>query len=963
MMTTCRPGGLDVNALENQNLHSADFASLRISSADANNKNRKNNNIIKKINKNHHNNAYYNKDPILRPKLDNSIVSASEIKAVPHRLGSRQYSKNQNNFHSNSYSHSHQSHNNQKDPDMVSVLDSAYCPSMYGSSCTGSIKPSDSVSHISSRNANSALLSRRQKLEEPTVPASVRSLASQRSRPGTSSTVVRSAVGRSASASRASHRDPAATARKLISSNSATARSQSLAVSQANQKSIRSACPSAISNNFNIRPDTANTIRTSMSLSTSENVKILEQQIRKKLTGGHVYSLRALFKTNSTEILTSTTGVLSPVVMLTGLAKALCSFLNVNHVSQKECKFLLQRLQLDPSKPIHFEVFYGRIRDGVPLADYPSWLDPAKRRKENFQEYTEALKALKKVSRENLEKVLPNLNGDAITRTDVKRALEYLGFYLNEVNFQKLWEQITLKIGRGSVIPAKRLRIFLKYEQEEVIKEDEKEEPIEQHDKQHVEQAPSEIASSVNSNTLNDKRNMRKLTIEIEKFLKDRFRKAFEALKKTFEEADRAIHHEQITGTLPRSSFRACMSKYGLQLSNDEQLETFLARCGLSKLARERVDYRHFLHTFQDRSEHGNARKILADPKHRFNQALTESIGPRTTVSAVEARLLALFQGEYLSLLGTLHRLDRAHSGRLEPEEFRAAIESTLQTEFQDNEFEDFYYKMCPLDDEGKIKYMKFMSLFDATGKPAASMFPDEARTYVTSFGSFIDGSKAGTDIGNGKNSKSSDLSTEEALRKALLRKRVLLRNEFEKYDALNTGRLSLDGLYSILESANIKPLPNRSDLRKLWKSSKNNFFKRSDETVAFAELERWAELGDGGKMGRHVLPRIPVMGDDDVNLSSKTLSHDLHLLESQVNIATQARIDWVRHQLQLGAWIYFEKDLYVITPVNNFVNNKTNLPPLPTKNGLFPNRLHLPRRIRLPNHRTLPHHLRTRRR
>lgn len=73
----------------------------------------------------------------------------------------------------------------------------------------------------------------------------------------------------------------------------------------------------------------------------------------------------------------------------------------------------------------------------------------------------------------------------------------------------------------------------------------------------------------------------------------------------------------------------------------------------------------------------------MADPKHRFNQAFTESIGPRTTVSAVEARLLALFQGEYLSLLGTLHRLDRAHTGRLEPEEFRAAIESTLHIEFK----------------------------------------------------------------------------------------------------------------------------------------------------------------------------------------------------------------------------------------------------------------------------------------
>ena len=97
----------------------------------------------------------------------------------------------------------------------------------------------------------------------------------------------------------------------------------------------------------------------------------------------------------------------------------------------------------------------------------------------------------------------------------------------------------------------------------------------------------SEINTEISTKTdasnkiLDRKRQERKLTIEIEKWLKERFRKAFEALKVTFEEADRQIHHDQVTGTLTRSSFRACLGKYGLQLSNDEQLENFLARCGL----------------------------------------------------------------------------------------------------------------------------------------------------------------------------------------------------------------------------------------------------------------------------------------------------------------------------------------------------------------------------------------------
>lgn len=187
---------------------------------------------------------------------------------------------------------------------------------------------------------------------------------------------------------------------------------------------------------------------------------------------------------------------------------------------------------------------------------------------------------------------------------------------------------------------------------------------------------------------------------------------------------------------------------------------------------------------------------------------------------------------------------------------------------------------------------MKFMAMFDANGKAAPSMFPEDAKTYITAYTS----EHAPTEIAYGKNT---NLSTEEALRKAFLRKRNLLRQEFEKYDSFNTGNLSLDGLYTILEKVQAKPLPTRAELRKLWKSSKNNFIKNANETVNFMELERWAECADGGKMGRHVLPRIPVVGDDDYRINSKTLSNDLHLLETQVNMATQNQIDWVRVQLR----------------------------------------------------------------
>lgn len=193
--------------------------------------------------------------------------------------------------------------------DRISVLDSAYCPSV-ATSHTGSIKPSDSVSHISTaRQNNSGLLSRRQRLEEPTVPASVRSLARGGSRAGSRvASVIGSYRNNSAQPRAASCHSSVSQIYKTSNSNviatgdhTGTLQRQKLATSQSYRNRSIAGRSNAPVENF--RPETAQTIRTSMSLSTSENVKILEQQIRKKLSGGRVYSLRALFKTNSTEIL------------------------------------------------------------------------------------------------------------------------------------------------------------------------------------------------------------------------------------------------------------------------------------------------------------------------------------------------------------------------------------------------------------------------------------------------------------------------------------------------------------------------------------------------------------------------------------------------------------------------------------------------------------------------------------
>lgn len=63
------------------------------------------------------------------------------------------------------------------------------------------------------------------------------------------------------------------------------------------------------------------------------------------------------------------------------------------------------------------------------------------------------------------------------------------------------------------------------------------------------------------------------------------------------------------------------------------------------------ISFQAFLKMFQDRSEAGMAHKILANPRHRYNRG--DEWDNMSTLSALEAQLINLFQRDFLSLLGT----------------------------------------------------------------------------------------------------------------------------------------------------------------------------------------------------------------------------------------------------------------------------------------------------------------------
>ncbi len=94
--------------------------------------------------------------------------------------------------------------------------------------------------------------------------------------------------------------------------------------------------------------------------------------------------------------------------------------------------------------------------------------------------------------------------------------------------------------------------------------------------------------------------------------------------------------------------------KFGLKLEGNH-LDNFLSRCNMTLRKDGKVSYRDFLQQFQDRSESGVPHKILCNPTHRFNleDNRAGSPGGATTITAAEATIMSMFQGDFLALLGT----------------------------------------------------------------------------------------------------------------------------------------------------------------------------------------------------------------------------------------------------------------------------------------------------------------------
>lgn len=133
-----------------------------------------------------------------------------------------------------------------------------------------------------------------------------------------------------------------------------------------------------------------------------------------------------------------------------------------------------------------------------------------------------------------------------LLKPELRNVLNKMGFFMEDDEFEKLWLKYdTENIG---TIRAEQLLGKLGIVWNHA-------------DSRHQSRPPRKLETE------------RKQQLDVERWLKNKFREGFSDMKHAFMELD-----QNKTGRISRSQFRQVLTEFDLHLDNDKQLEDFLAR-------------------------------------------------------------------------------------------------------------------------------------------------------------------------------------------------------------------------------------------------------------------------------------------------------------------------------------------------------------------------------------------------
>lgn len=572
------------------------------------------------------------------------------------------------------------------------------------------------------------------------------------------------------------------------------------------------------------------------------SVDEIEALLREKMKTGY-YDIRGAFKNCDPE----GKGIVNREKLREILINFLSRSITLSHFNK-----LMVRLRLDHKKMISYDEFYAAFRPPKKADEGPAWLQLEKPDLK-YMSAAQVHAHLKEKAKQrflDVAELIPQMNpggSGRILRPELRNVLNKMGFYMEDDEFEKLWQKYDTE--NYGTIRAERLMSRLGIAMKDT-------------GSREVSSSPRKLEAE------------RKHSLDVERWLKRKFREGFSDMKHAFMELDL----DRI-GKVSFDDFRMVMKDFGLRLDTDKQLDDFIARCGI-EASNGKISYKEFLRRFQDRSEQGMPHKILANPLHRYHHS--EGGSNYSTTSAIEARMMDMFQKEFLALLGTFHNIDRKDSGLLTQQQFRAAIEGRFELNMSEQEFESFLKKV-PIDSDGMVKYVEFMSKFDTFESKSlfdrsSIMDRKEALPTLPEIGSPPMSPKKQFRPMKTMDSYNSQEGRSVEELKALI-KSVLQHNyqafeeAFYELDELNSKKMSPNMMIKLLKKFGL-PL-SRNEVKRLWDTL---------ITDQRGSLEYWQFVRTFGySLDSAAFPNAkvspPKRGDNDFMMRSNKLNSDKHLL------------------------------------------------------------------------------------
>ncbi|XP_076459815.1 EF-hand calcium-binding domain-containing protein 6-like isoform X2 [Babylonia areolata] len=571
-------------------------------------------------------------------------------------------------------------------------------------------------------------------------------------------------------------------------------------------------------------------------------------------------------------------------------------------ISQSQSQKLLERLGFKERTIIPFTDFFAHFRE-VPDKEYPQWMDPVSRPDKVAMSAGQVHANLRAKARQrflDLAEMIPQMNpggSGRVMRSEFKQMLQKMNFNMDDTEFEKLW--CSYDRANEGVIDGRRFLNALGIEWRGQSGPPVRAAFLPQ--SARSEGSPGQQGQEERSPRRRELE--RKQQLNVERWLKDKFREGFFNMRKAFEDLD-----TEKKGIVSFDDFLEVLSQFGLRLEKS-LLGSFLSRCSIQAMGKG-VPYREFLHRFQDRSEAGMVHNVLTDVKHRFNNRPSSS-GGESTMSALESQLINMFQRDFLALLGMFKKLDRDGSDRVSQEEFRAAVESRFNLELSDEQFEAFLDRV-PMDDVGNILYARFMQQFDTRGKAPSlfASFPErvDPDAVVMAPGKVpVEGPGAhGTQNGEGDPPVTAALPDQDEdelqLRrsnqqlfkviKGLLSKRFQeVEKAFYELDEANTRRLTQEMMYQLLRRFDIKPEISRGEIRDLWRT----FITNSDRTLEYLQFIRHFGFSMRSAAFPNAKLQPPRKGDADFMMRSRKLNCASDMLQDNL----RSKIDYLWDDLR----------------------------------------------------------------